>query len=95
MYLSCVIGTENRGERSRIFYLKEGLQMGTMKHLSGKAGRSSLRKARILRPIFPGRNRQFASTSHARLRIEHLEDRVVLSPVVLDPNLKTCTGALQ
>src|SRR6516165_4519410 len=70
--------------------------MGTMKHLSGKAGRSSLRKARILRPIFPGRNRQFASTSHARLRIEHLEDRVVLSPVVLDPNLgvRTVVGNL-
>jgi len=96
LYFSCVIGTENGGERSHIFYLKEGLQMSTMKHLSGKAGRSSLRKARTLRAIFPGGNRQFASTSHARLRVERLEDRVVLSPVVLDPNLgvRTVVGNL-
>src|SRR6516164_1241045 len=96
LYLSCVIGTENGGERSHIFYLKEALQMSTMKHPSRKAGRSSLRKARTLRAIFPGGNRQFASTSHARLRVERLEDRVVLSPVVLDPNLgvRTVVGNL-
>ncbi|HEV3204466.1 MAG TPA: hypothetical protein VGY77_08790, partial [Gemmataceae bacterium] len=70
--------------------------MSTMKHFSGKAGRSSLRKPGIIRSISSGRNWRSSSASHARLRVERLEDRLVLSPVILDPNLgvRTVVGNL-